>query len=271
MKKILKKLTTKKFFFTVAFLCVISYILQSKQFLQIIHNKPCGLFEKQASIGVNVQKNSFFELDASGNIETDDSGIALPKEKTYSFRRSLCLSKTALIIMDPWEDMASNFLNSYYKSIIDEELIPVVKKAKTLGIKIFVLTNKCDAVKYNCKIDSDLKSALIGYQNYEVVYHQNMSTDKFGKYLIKSGISDLIYTGFASNQCVIGRAMGMIPLKTSFKGFRFYFIPEASGAVETKNTWRSKELHKATTKTISQWIGEIILSKDFRTSKKIRA
>jgi hypothetical protein len=56
--------------------------------------------------------------------------------------------------------------------------------------------------------------------------------------------------------CVIGRRMGMIPM--THRGFRIFFVPEASAAVEYADTWHDQSMHKATTKIISQWIAEII-------------
>ena len=48
-----------------------------------------------------------------------------------------------LLLWYPWEDMSSEFLNSYYKKIIDENLIPVVSKTIENGINIIILTNDC--------------------------------------------------------------------------------------------------------------------------------
>jgi hypothetical protein len=56
--------------------------------------------------------------------------------------------------------------------------------------------------------------------------------------------------------CVIGRSMGMIPMKNH--GFNIYFIPEASAAIEYAESWKNQSIHKSTTRIISQWIAEII-------------
>jgi hypothetical protein len=65
-----------------------------------------------------------------------------------------------------------------------------------------------------------------------------------------------VYVGFASNMCVIGRRMGMIPVVQ--QGFKTYFVPEASAAVETEETWETGSMHRETTNLISQWIAEIV-------------
>ncbi|ACO74626.1 hypothetical protein LHK_01640 [Laribacter hongkongensis HLHK9] len=74
-------------------------------------------------------------------------------------------------------------------------------------------------------------------------------------------IDTLIYSGFASNMCVIGRELGMIRMQS--KGFRLFFVPEASAAVEFGESWDTGEIHKSTTLLISHWIGELISLKDF--------
>ena len=74
-------------------------------------------------------------------------------------------------------------------------------------------------------------------------------------------IDTLIYSGFASNMCVIGRDLGMIPMQ--IKGFRLFFVPEASAAVEFQDSWKNNALHESTTLMISQWVGELINLNDF--------
>ena len=55
--------------------------------------------------------------------------------------------------------------------------------------------------------------------------------------------------------CLIGRELGMIPMKN--QGFRLYFVPEASAAVERKDSWRSSDAHEDATQLISQWVAGI--------------
>ena len=55
--------------------------------------------------------------------------------------------------------------------------------------------------------------------------------------------------------------MGMIPM--IHQGFRLFFIPEASAAVEFPDTWEDQSIHRATTKVISQGIAEIVEFDDF--------
>ena len=123
-----------------------------------------------------------------------------------------------------------------------------------------MLTNDPAAVDYNTKIHPDLQQ-LVEDGQATLLYHQDLDDDAFAEYLRNAGIDSLIYTGFASNMCVIGRRMGMIPMVQ--QGFKTYFVPEASAAVETEETWETGAVHRETTKMISQWIAEVVHYDEF--------
>jgi nicotinamidase-related amidase len=135
-----------------------------------------------------------------------------------------------------------------------------VNKGLERGHRIIILTNDPGKVNYNTKIHPKL-AALVADGKATLLYHQNFDDDQFADYLHKAGINTLIYAGFASNMCVIGRRMGMIPMVQ--QGFKTYFVPEASAAVETEGTWESGSVHRETTNLISQWIAEIVHFDDF--------
>ena len=61
--------------------------------------------------------------------------------------------------------------------------------------------------------------------------------------------------------CVIGRELGTIPMQN--QGFRLFFVPEASAAVEFGDTWKTGSVHEATTALIATWVGELIHLEDF--------
>ena len=162
--------------------------------------------------------------------------------------------------MDPWIDMASEHLNAYFGKVLESRILPLVKRARTRGHPIIALTNNPDFVKYNARIHRDLQT-LVENGKASVLFHQDFDDEGFAAYLHSQDIESLIYTGFASNMCVIGRRMGMIPM--THQGFRIFFIPEASAAVEFADTWDNQSIHEATTKIISQWIAEIIQYDEF--------
>ena len=157
--------------------------------------------------------------------------------------------------MDPWIDSPSDHLNEYYGQILDSRIIPLVALTRKRGFPIIVLTNNPKTSGYNSKTSPKLET-LVANGEISRFFHQDLDDDGFARYLHSQGVDSLIYTGFASNGCVIGRRTGMIPML--HLGFRIFFIPEASAALELADSWEEQSLHKASTKIISQWIAEII-------------
>ncbi|HLJ12681.1 MAG TPA: isochorismatase family protein [Planctomycetaceae bacterium] len=208
---------------------------------------------------VKTHRQSYFQLNESGGLVEQD-GLPIRAEKIYHLRRTIDPDTAAIVVMDPWIDMASDHLNQYYGRIAESHVVPLVNKGLERGHRIIVLTNDPAVVKYNTRIHPKL-AALVADKRATLLYHQNFDDDQFADYLHKAGISTLIYTGFASNMCVIGRRMGMIPMVQ--QGFKTYFVPEASAAVEMEGTWESGSVHRETTNIISQWIAEIVHYDEF--------
>ena len=202
---------------------------------------------------------SYFALDTNGNLELQDS-LPYRSERIYHFKRTIDPNKTALIIMDPWMDYASDHLNKYFGSVIESRVIPLVKRALTRGHPVIVMTNNPSTVMYNTEIHQKLHT-LVKNGKARILFHQELDDESFAASLRSQGITSLIYIGFSSNMCVIGRRMGMIPM--IHQGFKIFFIPEASAAIEYGATWQDQSIHKATTKLISQWIAEIIDYNEF--------
>jgi len=203
---------------------------------------------------VATYRQSYFQLDDNGGL-VEANGLPIRGEKIYKLKRKIDPATAAIVVMDPWIDMASDHLNEYYGRILESHVAPLVSKGLERGHRVIVLTNDPKVVKYNTKIYPKL-AALVADGKATLLYHQNLDDDQFAEYLHKAGVSTLIYAGFASNMCVIGRRMGMIPMVQ--QGFKTYFVPEASAAVETEGTWESGSVHRETTKIISQWIAEIV-------------
>lgn len=207
-----------------------------------------------AGYQITTYRQSYFKLNSSGAIELKDN-MPFRSEGTYQIERKIHPGKTAIVIMDPWVDWASNNLNEYFGQITENRIMPLVNKALDRGHPVIVLTNNPAKVEYNTKIHPEL-ATLESKEKINVLYHQDMDDEGFAAYLHGEGIDALIYTGFASNMCVIGREMGMITMLRH--RFRLFFVPQASAAIEYPETWDNQSIHDATTRIISQWIAEII-------------
>ena len=167
--------------------------------------------------------------------------------------------------MAPWNDMASEHLNELHRKTIRSHILPLVRQALQNGHPVIAFTNDPDKVAYNTKFPSKLEE-LARKGAIEVLYFQDFDDDAFALRLRKKGTTSLIYTGFASNMAVIGARTGIIPML--HQGFKTYFVPEASAAMETGNLWDSRLIHSTTTLIISQWMAEIISYKDFMNAMK---
>jgi hypothetical protein len=208
----------------------------------------------QNTYKVKTIRRSYFALDANGQFKLKDS-VPYRSERIYPFLRTINSSSTAVIIMDPWVDMPTKHLNEYATKVTESRIIPLVKKALHLGHPIVILTNDPGKSNHSAKIHPVLQSFADDGKAI-ILFHQDFDDDSFAAYLTAHKMDSLIYVGFSSNMCVIGRSMGMIPMKNH--GFNIYFIPEASAAIEYAESWKNQSIHKSTTRIISQWIAEII-------------
>ena len=218
----------------------------------------------EATYMLTTQRHSYFQRDDKGSLELRNK-LPVRSEKIYHLQRTIYPNKTAIVIMDPWTDMASEHLNQYFGRITKSRIMPLVNKALERGHPIIVLTNDPGTVAYNTKVSPEL-AALAAEGQADILYHQDLDDDAFAKHLRSRGIGSLIYMGFASNMCVIGRRMGMIPMV--HHGFRLFFVPQASAAVEYPDTWENQATHHATTRIIAQWIAEIIDYSEFMQTRE---
>lgn len=238
-----------------------SWLKGTKQFIDrgLATNPSVDSVTPITTFQVTTYRQSYFKLDINGALETEN-GLPFRSEGMYRFERVIDPSKTAIVIMDPWVGMSSTHLNEYYGQITKSRIIPLVTKALERGHPIIILTNDPDDVDYSTNIHPEL-SSLVSKGKSEIIFHQDIDGEEFAAYLRSKGINTLIYTGFASNMCVIGRQMGMIPML--HHGFKLFFVPEASAAAEYSDTWDNQSIHHATTKIIAQWIAEIIVYDEF--------
>lgn len=196
---------------------------------------------------------SYFSVNENGKLKLRN-GLPYKSEKEYILERTIQPKSTAVVVMDPWIDMADDDLNVFFGNIINTRIIPLVSAAVSREHPIIIITND-PKKKYNTRIHPDLNT-LVQTGNGTILYHQNIDSQHFASLLRSMNIQFLIYMGFASNMCVIGRPMGMISMK--YQGFNIFFVPGASAAMEISDTWKNQYIHNATTRIISQWVAEII-------------
>ena len=171
------------------------------------------------------------------------------KDDWYSFDKRFSNRDTAYIIMDPWSNMACDFLNSRLSAFTDKTVVPLAQLAAENGHKVLILTSLPNA-PYNSKIAPKLQQ-MLNAGLCEIIYHEECSPERFSSYLAEQGIKKLVYCGFFSNMCVLLRPLGIVSM-VSRGGFDVYFVPGASSAMEHADTWDSGLVHSVTTLLISQ-------------------
>jgi nicotinamidase-related amidase len=213
--------------------------------------------------GLTTSRYSYFALDEHGNMALKGS-LPYRAERTYTFRRVIDPARHAVVVMDPWTYEATGRLGSSFRGVLEAKVIPLVRQALRRGHPVIVLTVTPGLKAYNPRIHPALE-ALAAQGEITRLFHEDYDDDRFAGYLRARGIEALIYTGFASNMCVQGRRMGMIPM--GHHGFKVYFVPEASAAVEYAETWGAGSVHEASTGIISQGIAEIVSYDDFMKAR----
>ncbi len=165
--------------------------------------------------------------------------------------------QTTLIIMDPWADSGSPQLNAHYAPTLTNGIVPLVQKAIALGFRnVIVMTNRAQPFGYGVAIDPRLQQ-LVAARKISLLYHEDWNASNLTSTLKAQNITSIVYAGFASSMCVINRPTGLIAM--GGRGFKLYFVPEASAAIEFDD-WMSTPgpVHAATTQLISQWMADLI-------------
>ncbi|MCW5589277.1 MAG: isochorismatase family protein [Legionellales bacterium] len=211
-------------------------------------------------IVVPVSVTSYFKLDQNGVLMLDNQDVPYAgKKNNYLFNTSLSNKDTAFFVVDPWDNMPSKFLNTYYGKITQNYILPLITAASAKGFHVYIFTNDCRVFKpkaYSCEISQKFHQLAYINSNVKILFWQNFDIDSFIKQLRNIGITKIVYTGYASNLCIIERPAGMVNMFNN--GFSLYFIPKASAAMEVEGTWKNQKIHKAITQIISQSLAKII-------------
>ncbi len=192
-----------------------------------------------------VELRSYFFLDEKRNLvkkKVANKTYFKEGENVFHYNQVLSPEETALIVMDPWKDSGSDFLTQKASRLYVEKISPLVKRALALGITVLVLTN--DPKKSQGDYDSEVFEELFELhqaKKLNILYHQDFDDFDFKKFLNRRCISNLIYTGFYSNMCLIARRLGLIFMREY--SFKLFFIPDASLAIEFQDSWDTNQLH----------------------------
>lgn len=214
--------------------------------LKTLHRTYYKLDVNRNSIPFIRDGQRFYEVD---ECETIEHRIVTPE-------------KTMLIVMDPWSDVGNDLLNKHCEKVYYGKILPLVHKCIELGLPVTVLTNAKDPDGYGYDIYSELKD-LKADGKIDIVYHQDTNTQAFADALKAKGIDTLMYCGFCTNMCIIGRPLGIIAMNLAQNaGFRMLFASDAAAAIEYGKSWETQDIHNWVTFALSQWAVELVEVKD---------
>lgn len=227
-------------------------------------NKPCHHYQ------IRSYKKNTWKQNSDGSLYKTRDGQFLHDRRTYFSNRPISSCDSAVVVMDAWVGLEEKIQN-YKKEMkdidpLEDRVIPVVKKAEKLGLKIVILTN--ESMKDTPFIDvHPYLRGLINQGRASVFFHERTSTDAFSDILKEEGIKNLFYVGFAAEKCILFRRMGLAHMH--HKPFRLFYIPEASAADNPITDLGEPpiDLLKAVTQIVSEQCCEIVSYKDFMNLK----
>ena len=228
---------------------------------------PATTISKDETMTYNLRTKSYshWYINDEGGYDYLSETKIKTGDDWYYYDFELSNKDTAFIVMDPWCDWADDYLNEYFGAVTEKTTLPLMQAAAESGHKIIILTNDPARVKYNTKITPGLQK-LVDEGKAELLYHTDWPYDKFNEKLDSDGIKNIIYTGYASNMCVLTRELGITKMIGS--GKRLFFVPECSAAMEHADTWETQEVHKATTFIIGQVQAKLIDFEDIYNAIK---
>lgn len=165
----------------------------------------------------------------------------------YNFTRTLNPSKTAIVCMDCWRDMADPILEAHFHAVTESVIYPLMLETKNAGFTNVILTNDPATTPYNYGIDPSLVP-LNANVLYHTIYDNPLQPLAFYNWLSARGINTLVYMGFASNACLASRMSSLFYMGRYFK---VYFVPDASAATENLDNWDG-HIHENMTEVISK-------------------
>jgi hypothetical protein len=219
----------------------------------IYNNTTSQLTTSGDTYDFDVTRLSYYQINESGGLVVDKNRSAKNSvfyavgDDLYTFTGEFSASNTAIVIMDAWADSGTAFLNEQYSPVYYQSILPLVESFAANGFTQFAFTNVDGVLGYGEELFPELEE-MIDDGKILKRYHEMGDVEPFEYELNAMGIRNIIYLGFASNMCIIGRRVGMFGMYQ--RGFKVFFVPESSAAIETGTGWSTGEFHSFTTSLI---------------------
>lgn len=178
--------------------------------------------------GINIYYYSYYDYDENEKEYFTNPGF----KNEIEF---IDIAKTALIVVDPWSDSLFPELNEMIQSNVDTYVVPMVEVAIDGGMPVYIFTNNPELIDYSTEICGSLEKLVQESNDVNILYYDQIDgTLGFIEYLNENGIENLIYTGYATQMCVLYRNIGIIPMCFNSE-LNIYIVPEATAAVVGNN------------------------------------
>ena len=130
------------------------------------------------------------------------------RDSIYSYEtRKLDLNRTALILIDVWQDNPNEGWMERAKKNMESKIAPLLQLARKHGITVI-----------HAPHDGQIAQLAKPLPDEFAVDSHNLFDDtvELDRYLRAHNIKTLIYAGYASNECVLYRPTGIIKMKELF-------------------------------------------------------
>lgn len=164
-----------------------------------------------------------FILAGDPRLAGDPDVYNTERDSTYSYEtRKLDLNRTALILIDTWQDHFNKGHLERTRKNMESKIAPLLELARKHHMTVIHAPHR----KQIAQLAKPLPDEFV------VDSHNPMDdTVELDRYLGAHNIKTLIYAGYASNVCVLHRPTGILKMKEL--GYNIILLRDCTIAVET--------------------------------------
>jgi isochorismatase family protein len=177
-------------------------------------------------------------------------------DSSYTYReRRLDLKRTAVIVIDPWENHDNDGWLGRAKENMRSKLRPFLELIRHLNVPIVYAPHEQEIARVVEPREGDF---VVNSQN------QLDDTEELNAYLRARNIATLLYAGYATNKCLLTRPTGIVRMKRL--GYDIILVRDCTIAFEMPETLHSEAAKLITVNLIENNYGETTTLADLRTA-----
>lgn len=176
------------------------------------------------------------------------------KDSTYAhITKEIDLNKTALLIIDAWEDHGNDGWRERAKKNQKDSLLPLLELARENNMTVIHAPHGQKITSFLAPKSDEL---VLGYDN------RLENTAEFDGYLAAHGITTLLYAGYALNWCMINRPVAMTQMNRL--GYNTILVRDATVAMETPESLSGELVYYALVNIADSQLGGSTTVADIR-------